>query len=234
MTTLYLAIKLHEPIEMDLQLVVHLGRGCYSQIEISEKEMDILFALQWKMHSPTPMCFATKMVELLPAGIEDDVAESILTYTQHQAQLAVSDYSFIVYPASELALASILNALEGLSLDRISLSHRAQFIRDIEQCSGILIESVQEIQARLTILVMKSVGHNHPVPLPAPVSPEPSQQQSLKRASSCTSQSKTASSDKNTNTNSTRKAQHEIQPNDNDRRHSSPICVRKGEHHVSS
>mmetsp|Transcript_26195 Transcript_26195/g.36923 ORF Transcript_26195/g.36923 Transcript_26195/m.36923 type:complete len:365 (-) Transcript_26195:223-1317(-) len=241
MTTLYVAIKLHEPIEMDIQLVVHLGRGCYSETEISEKEMDILFALQWKMHSPTPICFASKMVELLPWEVNrNDVAESILTYARHQAQLAVSDYSFVVYPASQVAFASILNALEGLTYDRMSLGHRAQFIRDIEEYSCIAIESVQEIKAKLTLLVMKSVGHHHqahPLP-PTPVSPQPLEHQHQhpveKTSSLCNPQSTTPIMNINNNTNNTRKARHDSQSNDNNRGHSSPICVRKGEHHVSS
>ena len=50
MTSLYMAIKLFEPYDMDTATLVLLSKNSFTALEFSEMEFDILSALSWHVH----------------------------------------------------------------------------------------------------------------------------------------------------------------------------------------
>jgi Cyclin, N-terminal domain/Cyclin, C-terminal domain len=118
MTSLYSAVKIHEPEIMGVDLVSKLSRGQYSPDQIEAMEFTILQALGWKVNSPTALSFVRKFLELVPmATLEDSIAEAAYDLSKFQSELAVGDYNLVPVKASTVAYASIINSLEGLAVE---------------------------------------------------------------------------------------------------------------------
>ena len=58
MSSLYLAVKIHEASAMDPQFVAKLSHGAYAPKDIERMENVLLKALQWRVNPPTAMAFA--------------------------------------------------------------------------------------------------------------------------------------------------------------------------------
>ena len=54
-TSLYIAIKIHEPTVLGVQLLVKLCRGVYTESEIITTELEILSALEWRVYNTASM-----------------------------------------------------------------------------------------------------------------------------------------------------------------------------------
>ena len=122
MCCLELAVKIHEPRQLNLQLLSKLSRGAYSQLELKQKEKEILSVLRWRMCPPTASCFAGYYLHLLPQDLPSTVKEQIRHLTMFQIENSIKRYSFIRSRPSEVALASVLNAMTMLQCTNFSLS----------------------------------------------------------------------------------------------------------------
>mmetsp|Transcript_49328 Transcript_49328/g.148536 ORF Transcript_49328/g.148536 Transcript_49328/m.148536 type:complete len:434 (-) Transcript_49328:5-1306(-) len=67
MTSLYVALKLFEDVNVEPGVMVGLSRGAYVEEEFVEMELDILMALRWKVHPPTAVGFMGHFLNLFPA-----------------------------------------------------------------------------------------------------------------------------------------------------------------------
>lgn len=132
MTTLYLSIKLHEPLAMDASLLAEISQGCYTTCEIVSMEKSILEALEWRMNGPTPQEYVSLYLGLLdPRGYayDLDTLGSLLDVSTFQCELAAGDYDLsIICTPSIVALGSILNSLEGMDKELLSSSARCDFM----------------------------------------------------------------------------------------------------------
>ena len=118
MTSLYTAVKIHEPEIMGVDLVSKLSRGQYTPPQIEAMEYAMLQGLEWRVNTPTALSFVRKFLELLPPGtLEDSIAEAAYDLSKFQSELAVGDYNLVPIQASTVAYASIINSLEGLAVD---------------------------------------------------------------------------------------------------------------------
>jgi len=118
-TTLHLAVKLLHPCKLgDLGILSDLSRGEFDMHDVAEMESHILESLKWNLHPPSPNAFSTVFLDciVLDRGINmtgadiDDLHDISSFFTE----LALCDYYFIRMAPSEIALASIVNALEGM------------------------------------------------------------------------------------------------------------------------
>lgn len=166
MTTLYMAIKLHEPLEMETSLLADLSRGCYNEQEISDMEKDILNALGWRIQGPTPLSFVQHFLALLPDTVHPAVATAIMDYARFQTELAVSDYGFVTIKYSNIALAAILNAVEGMEQSLFPLKTQGGFLRAVERFSGIMVEDVEETQEQLNNVLLDVYAEDSLPPSP--------------------------------------------------------------------
>lgn len=129
MTSLYTAVKIHEPEIMGVDLVSKLSRGQYTPEQIETMEYTILQGLGWRVNTPTALSFVRKFLELLPQGtLEESIAEAAYDLSKFQSELAVGDYNLVPVQASTVAYASIINSLEGLAVDPSTIENLAYTI----------------------------------------------------------------------------------------------------------
>mmetsp|Transcript_10917 Transcript_10917/g.19090 ORF Transcript_10917/g.19090 Transcript_10917/m.19090 type:complete len:322 (-) Transcript_10917:204-1169(-) len=160
MASLYIAIKIHEPIEMTAASMSQLSRGFHSAEDITSCEMAILTSLRWKIQGPTPFQFISYILELLPADEDDDspvrssgmeAMTKLREVSQREAEVAVEDHGFIHLRRSTIAIASILNSLDCVPKDIFSSTERAHFIQVISDTFHIDVDSplVKAIRSRI-------------------------------------------------------------------------------------
>lgn len=135
-TTLHLAVKLLHPCKLsDLGILSDLSRGEFGMRDVAEMEGHLLQALKWNLHPPTPVALSTLFLDCIVlddsinlSGADIDDLHDISSFF---TELALCDYYFIHVSPSEIAVASIINALEGMfghcnkySMQILNASHR--------------------------------------------------------------------------------------------------------------
>ena len=132
-----------------------LSKGEFLVEDIAEMEMVLLKALDWNMSPPTAACFCGYFHALLPPNMKPSVRQTVLQRSCFFCELSVMDYSFMVSVSqSEVAFGSILNSLAGLSTSSFSVEGKQDFIKDIEERSGMdhSSERIRMVQEELWIL----------------------------------------------------------------------------------
>lgn len=163
MTALYVAIKIHEPLEMETALLADLSRGCYEEMEFVHKEEELLQAIKWRVGGPTALGFVQQFLALMPETVHPAVAEAIMEYARYQTELAISEHSLVDMNPSEIALAAILNAMEGMDINLLPPKSQSKFIRTLEKVSGLRADNVQIIQSTLSMLLVNLVKEDDDV-----------------------------------------------------------------------
>ncbi|KAL7564608.1 hypothetical protein ACA910_017950 [Epithemia clementina (nom. ined.)] len=153
MTALYIAIKLHEPLEMETSLLADLSRGCYKEMEFVEMEQIMLQAIKWRVNGPTCLSFVAHFLALLPSAVHRPVAEAIMDYARFQTELAVAEQALVFLKPSEVALAAVLNAVEGMDASIFPLKVQAKFFRYIERYAEMRVADVEKTQAKLSMIL---------------------------------------------------------------------------------
>jgi hypothetical protein len=85
--------------------------------DVAEMERRILAGLQWKLHPPTAAAFAVLLLDYLMVDLPFNELEDLYSNASFFAELSVCDYFFVTHRCSTIALACVLNALEGMMLD---------------------------------------------------------------------------------------------------------------------
>jgi len=122
-TSLYIAVKLLEPVSMDVQSLAELSKGAFESLDILEMEKHMLFSLKWAVsHGPTPVGFVQLYLSLLQMDgrvlSERELWDNLMEQAQYQVELSVVHYHLATSKnPSEIALAAVWNALES-QLDR--------------------------------------------------------------------------------------------------------------------
>jgi hypothetical protein len=126
MTALYTTVKIHCHEAMDPALVSNLSQGAHSPKAVEAMEVRMLSALQWRVNPPTALSFVSKILELVPEHLmNDEERQAITDLTKFQLELAMETYEFSILPASSIAIASLMNAVE-------SVSSNTAFVKDFE------------------------------------------------------------------------------------------------------
>ena len=133
MSSLYIAIKAHEPVAFASDMFASMSNGLYTISDIEEMECHILKILQWNINCPTNVQFAYHILSLIYKHLQslsvivDDEEECssvvdestwcfILDETRFQIEYALRDYALSnIERGSTVALASILNALDQVN-----------------------------------------------------------------------------------------------------------------------
>eukprot|EP00980_Cylindrotheca_fusiformis_P013920 scaffold3618_cov129-Cylindrotheca_fusiformis.AAC.20 len=116
MTALYSTVKIHEHEAMDPKLVSSLSQGAHSADAVEAMEVRMLNALEWRVNPPTSMDFVRMILDLIPEHLMPcDERQTIIDLTKFQIELALDQFDFCMMPASSIAMASLLNAVESVS-----------------------------------------------------------------------------------------------------------------------
>jgi Cyclin, N-terminal domain/Cyclin, C-terminal domain len=159
MTALYIAIKIHEPLEMETSLLADLSRGCYTEMEFVGMEQSILTALNFRVNGPTPLGFVQHIMALIPSSVHSTVATLIMDYARYQTELAVSEQSFVDIRPSVIALAAILNAMEGMDASLLTIKVQGRFIRNVEKYTELYVDEVEVVQSKLSLLLVSMIDY---------------------------------------------------------------------------
>merc|ERR1740139_2008742 len=162
MSTLYIAIKLNEPMEMGIDLLSEISRGIYSKERIAQAEIELLSALEWKMHPPTAFNFVHYLLSLLPPSTIHNSTRKFLVHNScRQTAIASMDYSFVTYNSSTIAVASILNSLDKTDHAHFSLASRQVLFDHILTFALIDVraEVIEHARARLNYLMAQEPTH---------------------------------------------------------------------------
>ncbi|EED86585.1 predicted protein [Thalassiosira pseudonana CCMP1335] len=120
MTSLYLAIKLHERVLFGSDLFAEMSNGVYSVDEIERTEIHILQGLSWRVNAPTSIQMSHHILSLVSSRIrpvrqlDDRTWSDVLDEVRYQSEHAVRDYYFCTHRSSTVAIAAIFNAIELL------------------------------------------------------------------------------------------------------------------------
>ena len=165
LTTLHIAIKVHEVRKIKISTLANLSRGQFGPRHIEDMEWMVLNTLKWKIHPPTSMSFLSHLLLLLPPQVSDACKEEIYAMSRYITELSVCDSSFVEIDPSAVAFAAILNSLEDRRFRRmIPTSLRDQFLRSIWTHVGIRPDDAHVLAARpkLKRLLASSLGHDNP------------------------------------------------------------------------
>jgi len=175
MTTLYMAIKLFEPVEMDTTALAMLSRNAYAAKDFAQMEFDILSALNWHVHGPTVLSFLEHFFALIPTrSTRTNEAWKILQHISKQyTEIALGDYYFVTQKPSTVAIAIISTSLRHVSPDLFNEADRLSFFSNIFAASKINLRS-QEIgssRKRLASIPneLANVGFKSPCVIPCKV-----------------------------------------------------------------
>ena len=161
MTALYIVIKLHEPLEMETSLLADLSRGCYTEMEFVGMEQKILQALEFRVNGPTPLGFVQHIMALIPNTVHPTVSASIMDYARYQTELAVSEQSFIDIKPSEVALAAVLNAMEGMDTTLLPPKVQDKFIQNIESYCELYVNNAEITQSKLSLILVGMISGDY-------------------------------------------------------------------------
>ncbi|EED88339.1 predicted protein [Thalassiosira pseudonana CCMP1335] len=164
LTTLHIAIKVHEVRKIKLTTLANLSRGQFGPRHIEEMEWLVLTSLQWHIHPPTSMSFLSHLLLLLPPQVNDASKEEIYAMSRYITELSVCDSSFVEINPSAVAFSAVLNSLEDRRYRRmISSSVRDQFLRAIATHVGLRPDDEHVLMARpkLKRLLTSSLGQEN-------------------------------------------------------------------------
>ena len=134
MTAVYLSAKINEPCVLDVATVAAFSHGIYTPVQITAMERTMLTALAWKVHPPTPHSFVRLVLNVVLRTNTDEAAAAtapdvdVDVYVEEEEQSAaihaistrafaqidalLDEYEFCTIPASTIAWACIVNAME--------------------------------------------------------------------------------------------------------------------------
>ena len=161
MTCLYIAIKLHEPLEMETSLLADLSRGCYTEMEFANMEKKILEALIWRVNGPTALGFVQHYLLFLPESVHSAVVLAVWDYARHQTELAISEHAFVKMKPSVVGMAALLNAMEGMDPILLTPKVQAKFIRMVEKYTSMDLDEVEQAQSRMSTLMLNLLSEDH-------------------------------------------------------------------------
>jgi hypothetical protein len=154
LTTLHIAIKLHDMKKIKISTLANLSRGQFGAKHIEEMEWKVLIALNWKLHPPTQYAFVSHLVLFLPQEAPSPVRKELFELSRYLTELAVCDSYFVEVNNSTAAFAAILNVMEDMSYARLSAGIREKFLRDIASMVSLSHSATSVIAARKRLKTM--------------------------------------------------------------------------------
>jgi Cyclin, N-terminal domain/Cyclin, C-terminal domain len=161
MTCLYIAIKLHEPLEMETSLLADLSRGCYTEMEFANMEQKILLALLWRVNGPTVLGFVQQYLLFLPSSVHSAVVLAVWDYARYQTEMAISDHTFVKMRPSITGMAVLLNAMEGMDDLLLTPKVTAKFVKTVQKYANLDLEEVNYAQSKLSSLLLNILSEDH-------------------------------------------------------------------------
>lgn len=147
MTALQLAIKLYDSTLVKLDSMVKLGRGLFNEKDVINMEINMLKALKWQVHPPTPVCFLRQFLRLLPPTVVPLTRYLIAEVTRFISEISVCLYKFVKFEPSTIAYAGMLLAIERIDDSTLPFWQRQQIFELMSSVAGLQHNSQPVVEA---------------------------------------------------------------------------------------
>jgi hypothetical protein len=137
LTTLHIAIKLHESKKIKLSTLANLSRGQFGPKDIELMEWKVLAAVGWRLHPPTHYAFVTNLLLFLPQEVNSTARKGLNELAKYVTELAVCDSYFVDVHNSIISFAAILNVMEDTNYSRLSGGLREKFLSTLNHHVGL-------------------------------------------------------------------------------------------------
>lgn len=141
-SSFYIAVKLYEQVELSVGTLAKLCKGYYAKEDILEGEEDILFALNFRLATPTPGEFIRHYMHLLPSDIIDN---KLLKECEKRVEYTSTDIYFTFCKPSCVG-ASVLTSIL-LDQDVLTSSQRQTLYLKLAKITDLI--EVMECQKKL-------------------------------------------------------------------------------------
>lgn len=158
LTTLQIAIKLHDSKKIKISTLANLSRGQFGPQDIEEMEWKIIMALNWKLHPPTQYAFVSHLLLFLPVETNSAVRKDLLELSRYLTELAICDSYFVAENNSTVAFAAVLNVMDEMNYTRLSAGTRERFLLVIRDSIGLQHRSPRVVAARQRLKTMFSAS----------------------------------------------------------------------------
>jgi len=160
MTALQLAIKLYDSTVVQLNSLIKLGRGLFTEQDVIDMERTILKTLNWHVHPPTSICFLRQFLRLLPSTISPVARYKIAEVTRFVSEISVCLYKFVDAPASAVSYAGMLIAMDRIEEIILPSWQRQQIFQTMASLCNMDFASpeIRKVVARLQASLEKNVS----------------------------------------------------------------------------
>ena len=157
-TALCLAIKVQGPATASepgtSQVLPKLLRNVgelFTVEYIATVEREMLVALGWELHPPTPAAFCRDFLRLVPVVVSPVVRQEMSDHAEFLSELSVGDGWFVARRPSAVALAAVLDAFERHRPENADSSCRVRFLERVAKAGVDLPEDseIDDCHARL-------------------------------------------------------------------------------------
>ena len=156
LTCLFVSVKINDSVNVEETMSLILSSsGLYTASDLRQCEEAILQGLQWRMQGPTACIFVMCLLDLVPDSVKtDELMAKMYADTIQQIKLATGDYACIILRPSCLAIASLLNVLEGVTEEDFPSASRREFFYKVSNAFHVEVTSklMNAIKMRLNVL----------------------------------------------------------------------------------
>ena len=155
-TSLQMALKTFDTAVIKLDKLVKLGRGLFTENDVTVMEMKIITSLNWHLHPPTAYCFLRQYERLIPTGITDSTKKMIDNVTNLIAEEFILDKRYIRFPPSIQGYSAMLVAIDLIPDDafpdnlRNSFAMRMSTVAKLDSNSVLISKVTNKIYRTLT------------------------------------------------------------------------------------
>jgi len=126
---------------------------------VSAMEEEILSALSWHVHPPTPLTQVRHILLLLPPICNtSSIVHDITELSRFLTELSVCDYFFVTHKFSSIAMAAILTAMEAVEESRLLSQYQSEFLKNVREIAKIDVRNPDVEECRLRIREMYYEG----------------------------------------------------------------------------
>jgi len=165
MTSLYMAVKIFEHEVIEPSEFALISRGVCTEKDITDMEMNILFALGWRVQPPTALSFVRHFLALISSFHEIDelMLHNLYALSQLQINVSVNEYYFVSVKPSTVAVASILNSADAVANSILSKSLPSSFVATLRKQGLIWVpeREIKHVQDKLLEgIAVSEVNHD--------------------------------------------------------------------------
>lgn len=126
-TALQMALKTFDTAVIQLDKLVKLGRGQFTEDDVATMERKIISSLNWYLHPPTMYCFLGQFEQLAPSTMTAYAQKALKKVLKIIAEEMTLDERYIKHCPSIQGLASVMVALDFVSDEKLPSRLRKTF-----------------------------------------------------------------------------------------------------------